>query len=119
MPSGGSGPGSRQATTRRGAFAPAGIVERWHSEDGPADIGFTLGDDRRRLAHPRLRDAFLNMNIVREINRLLPATGPRFRVCDRGGMPNFVVALTEGEKVRLERERGWTFCDFLECGGGR
>jgi hypothetical protein len=31
------------AQISRGAFAPEEIVERWHSEEGPADIEFVVG----------------------------------------------------------------------------
>ena len=93
----------------RGAFAPEEVVERWHSADGPADIEFTLGGRRHRVAHPNLRDDFLNIAIVSEINRLIGHSGYHFAVCDNLGMPSWVVALRREEEKRLRHERGWTF----------
>ena len=97
------------AAISRGAFAPEEIVERWHSEDGAADIEFMLGGQRYRVAHPNLRDDFLNIAIISEINRLISDSGYHFAVCDNLGMPNWVVALTGEEEARLRRERGWSF----------
>ena len=68
-----------------------------------------LGGRRHRVAHPNLRDDFLNIAIISEINRLIGDTGYHFAVCDDLGMPNWVVALTRGEEKRLHHERGWSF----------
>lgn len=97
------------ATISRGAFAPEEIVERWHSEDGPADIEFMLGGQRYRVAHPNLRDDFLNIAIISDINRLISDSSYHFAVCDNLGMPNWVVALTHEEEDSLRHERGWSF----------
>jgi len=97
------------ATISRGAFAPEAIVERWHSSDGPADIEFTLGGRRQRVSHPNLRDDFLNIAIIADINRLIGDSGYQFAVCDNLDMPNWVVALTPEEETRLWRDRGWSF----------
>jgi hypothetical protein len=97
------------AAISRGAFAPEELVERWHGEDGPADIEFVLGGRRHRVAHPNVRDDFLNIRVISEINRLIGDSGYHFAVCDNLGMPNWVVALTGEEEDRLRRERGWSF----------
>ncbi len=68
-----------------------------------------LGGRRHRVAHPNLRDDFLNVAIITDIDRLIGHTGYRFAVCDDLGMPNWVVALTREEEKRLRRERGWSF----------
>jgi hypothetical protein len=47
--------------------------------------------------------------IISEINRLIGDSGYHFAVCDKLGMPNWVVAITRGEEDRLRRERGWSF----------
>ena len=75
------------AVISRGAFAPEEIVERWHSEDGPADIEFVVGGQRHRVAHPHLCDDFLNIAIISGINRLIGDSGYHFAVCDNLGMP--------------------------------
>ena len=75
------------AAISRGAFTPEEIVERWHGEEGPADIEFVVGGRRRCVAHPNVRDDFLNVAIVSEINRLIGHSGYRFAVCDDLGMP--------------------------------
>jgi hypothetical protein len=93
----------------RGAFSPTQITERWHSEDGPADIEFMLGGQRCVVTHPNRRDDFLNIAIISEINRLIGDTGYRFAVCDNLGMPNWVVALTREEEDSLRCDRGWSF----------
>jgi hypothetical protein len=42
---------------------------------------------RRCVAHPNLRDDFLNVAIISEINRPIGHSGYRFAVCDNLGMP--------------------------------
>ena len=65
-----------------------------------------LSGRRHRVAHPNLRDDFLNIAIISDINRLIGESGYRFAVCDNLGMPNWVVALTREEENRLRHERG-------------
>jgi hypothetical protein len=95
------------ATISRGAFAPEQIIERWHSDYGPADIEFMLVRQRYRVAHPNLRDDFLNIAILSDINRIIGDSGYHFAVCDNLGMPNWVVALTHEEEDCLRHDRGW------------
>jgi hypothetical protein len=97
------------AAISRGAFAPEEVVERGHSEEGPADIEFVVGGRRRCVSHPNLRDDFLNIAIISEINRLMGHGGYRFAVCDDLGMSNWVMALRREEEKRLRHELGWTF----------
>ena len=97
------------AEISRGAFAPEEIVERWHSAEGLVDIEFVVGGWRHCVSHPNLRDDFLNIAIVSEINRLMGHSGYHFPVCDNLGMPSWVVALRREEDDRLRHERGWTF----------
>ena len=56
-----------------------------------------------------LRDDFLNIAIISEINRIIGDSGYHLTACDNLGMPNWVVALTREEEDRLRRERGWSF----------
>jgi hypothetical protein len=72
----------------RRLLAPEQIIERWHSDEGPADIEFIVGSQRCVLTHPNERDDFLNIAIISEINRLISDSGYHFAVCDNLGMPN-------------------------------
>jgi hypothetical protein len=47
---------------------------------------------------PNVRDDFLNIAIISEINRLIGDSGYHFAVCDNLGMPSWVVALTRREE---------------------
>jgi hypothetical protein len=100
---------SEWSAISRGAFEPTQITERWHSDDGPADIEFVLGGERRVVTHPNRRDDFLNIAIISDLNRLISDSGYRFAVCDNLGMPNWVVALTREEEGSLRRDRAWSF----------
>ena len=100
---------SEWSAISRGAFSPEQIIERWYSDEGPADIEFMLGSQRCVLTHPNQRDDFLNIAIISEINRLISDSGYHFVVCDNLGMPNWVVALTYEEENSLRRDRGWSF----------
>jgi len=61
------------------------------------------------VTHPNLRDDFINIAIVSDINRLIGDSGYQFAVCDNLGMPNWVVALTREEGDRIRHDRGWSF----------
>ena len=87
------------------AFSPTQIIERWHSDDGPADIEFMMGSQRCMVTHPNQRDDFLNIAIISDINRLISDSGYHFAVCDNLGMPNWLVALTCEEEDALRRDR--------------
>jgi hypothetical protein len=97
------------AAISRGAFFPTHVSETWRSPRGPVEVEFSVGAVRHRFIHQDGHDDFVDMRIVRAINQAIGATGYQFAVCDEGGMPNFVVALTRDEQARLERERGWRF----------
>lgn len=101
------------AAVSRGAFAPTAVAETWRGDRGPAEITFTFDGAEHRVVHPARAGDFLEIGILRDINRLLRPGAPRFAVCDNLGMPNFVVALTAAEQRRLQGERGWTFRDDL------
>jgi hypothetical protein len=63
---------------------------------------------RHRVAHPSLRDGFLDVVVISDIDRLIGDGGYQFAVCDNLGMPNRAVALTS-EESRLRNERSWSF----------
>jgi hypothetical protein len=100
------------AAISRGAFTPEDIVEHWHSEDGPAEIRFTFRGQRHRVHHPNLRDDYLSMEVLRDINRLVAESGYQFAVCDNLGLPNWIVSLTQEEMNRLRSERRWSFLSY-------
>jgi len=50
----------------------------------------------------------LDPAIVRTVNDAIMDSGVRFEACDNLGMPDFIVALTPGEKAKMA-ERGWEF----------
>jgi hypothetical protein len=69
----------------RGAFAPEQIIERWHSDEGPADIEFMVGSQRCMVTHPNQRDDFLNITIISDFNRFISDSCYHFAVCDNLG----------------------------------
>ena len=101
------------AAISRGALAPEDITETWRSDDGPVEITFTLGGARHLLVHLDGHDDYLNMGIIREINRLIEPSGYRFTIADASGLSQQVIVLTSDEQAQLERDRGWEFLDYL------
>jgi len=90
----------------RGAFRPEGIHEIWHEGSSQAEVMFTVQGKSFGFEHDR-GDIF-DMRIIRDVNRSI-TTDMQFVVCDNFGMPNFVTALTSGERGKLEQERNWRF----------
>lgn len=96
----------------RGAFQPTRIRENWQTERGPIWVHFSWNDAQQRI-QPAYRHDYLDINILRDINSLVGASGYRFEVYEQFDESAFVVALTRTEKEKLERERGWRFMDEL------
>ncbi len=94
----------------RGVCAPREIVERWHGEEGPADIEFVVGGRRRCVSHPkRARRLPKHRDRLGDQPPHIGHSGYHFAVCDDLGMPSWVVALKREEEDRLRGERGWSF----------
>lgn len=92
----------------RGAFEPTDISETWQDERGPVAIDFTLNGTRQQLIH-RGGDMLDPVHLLAAVNRMIADSGQQFVVCDALGMPNFIVALTDDEKARIQYERRWGF----------
>ena len=102
----------------RGAFSPDNIEETWESEKGPIWVSFTLNGTQHRI-HPEYLNPgpdFIDVSILRDINRLIVGTGYQFEVQDAldEDQAAFIVVLTADEKEKLERERGWRFVRWEE-----
>jgi hypothetical protein len=102
------------AKISRGAFLPQAIKEIWGGRRGPIWVDFLLAGESHRL-QPLYNESWIDLDILREINRLIGETDYRFEVCDgatlRVDHEGYILALTANEKQRLEQERGWRFMD--------
>jgi hypothetical protein len=95
---------SRAGRLRLGRSSSAGTAKR-----GRRTSSSWLTAGATASPTPNVRDDFLNIAIISEINRLIGRTGYHFAVCDNLGMPSWVVALKREEEKRLRGERGWSF----------
>lgn len=97
------------AAISRGAFQPAEISEVWAAPDGPATLRYAALGSRREFVHANLRDDFIDLRLVEQINLLLGPGAAQFAVCD-DFLPdgNFIVSLRPDELRRLQGERGWS-----------
>jgi hypothetical protein len=91
-------------------FLLEAVTETWQGDGGRAIVEFTARGRYHRFVHPG--GDYLDMGLRHLANEAIAGTGYRFEVCDNLGMPNFLVVLTPEERLRLERERRWTFYDF-------
>jgi hypothetical protein len=95
------------ARISRGAFVPSHIREQWESETGPIRVTFRL-DARTVSVAPRYRNDRLDLEVLRQINRLIAATGRQFE-CASDRNFALVLCLTGEQKRRLQVERGFPF----------
>lgn len=96
------------ARISRGAFKPSDVRERWHGEDGPVTISFTL-DGRKRTIEAAPQGDFLDLCVLPAINELIDRRRFELYRPDAAlGQVAFIVALTAEEKRALE-DHGWTF----------
>ena len=96
------------ARLSRGAFSPRNVRERWHGEDGPVTIRFTL-DGRERTIEAAPQGDFLDLCVLPAINALIDGRQLELYRPDAAlGQAAFVVALTATEKRALE-DHGWAF----------
>ncbi|WP_426447988.1 stalk domain-containing protein [Paenibacillus sp. S-38] len=93
----------------RGAFQPTDIVESWGSEEGPVTVSFTLNGERKTV-YPLFYNDFMDIEIIRELNRMIRDTGYQFAVYEID-QTVFVTVLTPDEQRKMEAER------FLELTG--
>jgi hypothetical protein len=92
----------------RGAFMPEDIQEFWKRDEGPIKITFTHKSRLCKL-HPRHLGDFIDVGVLAEVNEIIEDTGIQFAVYDTRDQFAFVVALTDDEREKLQRERGWRF----------
>jgi len=93
------------AAVSRGAFRPIAVSENWKGER-KLDVEFSAGGRKYKFVHGG--GDMLDPAIVRTVNDAIMDSGVRFEACDNLGMPDFIVALTPGEKAKMA-ERGWEF----------
>ncbi|MGF7035050.1 hypothetical protein J2T17_006042 [Paenibacillus mucilaginosus] len=93
----------RWSEISRGAFNPTDIVETWGSEEGPVTVSFTL-NGQRKTVYPLFYNDFMDMDILRDINRMIRDTGYQFAVNVIDQMV-FVTVLTPEEQRKIEAER--------------
>lgn len=92
----------------RGAFKPENIRETWDHESGPIHVEFEHQGKKITL-HPSFQDDYIDLNILQSINKIVADTGIQFRVHAIFDQTAFIVALTQDEKRKLEKDRGWKF----------
>ena len=91
----------------RGAFRPRDLQETWEGAQGPIAVTFEHDGQRHALA-PTWNEDALDLGILEPINAILLQSGKAFYQL-RIDQTALVVALTPAERMRIEKERGWSF----------
>lgn len=99
---------TRWSKISRSAFMPENIRETWDGEHGPVHVEFEHNGKKIAL-HPRFQHDYIDLNILQSINKVVADTGIQFRVHAIFDQTAFIVALTQDEKRKLEKDRGWKF----------
>lgn len=98
----------------RGWFRPRQIREHWAGVEGPVTISYTSSGQRREL-RPDWNDAWIDLNLVCQINRTLASNAGELAVVKTFEQTAVVLALTPREREQLE-QRGWEFEDTCRAG---
>jgi hypothetical protein len=95
------------ARISRGVFAPEVITERWLTDRGQVDIGFTLRRARHYL-HARIREGMFDIDILHQINRLIAPRAYQFchALIDQ---TLYTFVLSGAEQYKLGLAMNWTF----------
>jgi hypothetical protein len=93
-----------------GSFHPDRVAERWTSPSGPVTLEVLAGKERLEL-QPRVREEWLDMGIVEQVNEMLQRLDSprRFTTLDPGDQTAFVTCLSDDERRRIESDRGVAF----------
>lgn len=95
------------ARISHGAFAPTEIAEQWEGERGPISLTFKLADKLAKVS-PAYRDDWIDLEVLRQINDLIAASGRQFE-CAVDGNFAIVACLTAEQKRRMLTERRFPF----------
>ena len=95
----------------RGVFSPSEISESWETDEGPISIEFFL-DGERILINPKYIDDYIDVEIISDINKLLPSDKNKFELYRPFDQTAFILMLSKVEKIQLQKKRGWEFFPF-------
>lgn len=90
-----------------GAFAPYNITEQWESDSGPITVWFQLGE-RLASVSPNYQDDWIDLKVLRQINRLIDGSGRQFE-CSSDGNFALVLCLTSEQKQTMRTKRQFPF----------
>jgi hypothetical protein len=96
----------------RGAFMPTAVRERWSPRRKTVEISFLLAGEQESVT-ASIEDDFLDVDVLGQINALIPPSGPRFHVQKPFDQTAFVVAMRDDEARYVNRERS---LDLIEAG---
>jgi hypothetical protein len=96
------------AQISRGTFNVQDVSETWESPQGPICLQFVMGQENFQL-QPKYLDGWLDLNIIRKINSVIPSKKNRFEIVATGGQSAFVTLLSRSEKKLIKQDRGWSF----------
>jgi hypothetical protein len=95
------------ATISEWVYAPTNIVESWQTDNGPVELSFDLNDTHQKIV-PTYQQDYLDMDILKQINKLIPDSESKFEMLVAFDQAAFVLWLDKTEKASLVR-RGWRF----------
>lgn len=95
------------ASISRGAFVPTGIMEHWGGDAGPVTLTFRLGGQPASVS-PGYRDDWIDLEVLRQINTLIAASGRQFECAEDGNFA-LVLCLTPDQKKAMQTERDFPF----------
>ena len=90
-----------------GVFQPTHIVENWKTDSGPIEVVFEQNNKRYTLS-PRYLEDYIDVELLKKINKILPRTGYRYEMTVATDQTAFVIWLSRKQKTALSR-RGWRF----------
>ena len=90
-----------------GVFLPKNIKEHWKTDHGPIEIAFEFNNTTHTFS-PRYLDDYIDMEILKTINQLLPDSDNTFEMVAPFDQTAFVLWLSRQQKQALLK-RGWKF----------
>lgn len=90
-----------------GAFTPTEVTENWETNQDRIQLTFKVNGKQNTIMATICED-YLDMNVLKQINKLIPSTGSAYEMVKPFDQTAFVIWLSKRAKASLIK-RGWEF----------
>jgi len=90
-----------------GVFTPTKIDEIWETEEGPITVSFQI-EGAEHIVKPKYLEDWIDLDVLQQINQTIAKRHRQFFYAIDGNFA-LVLCLSDEQKRRMKRERGFPF----------